>query len=138
VPNLVAVDTFEQAEIHEGTFLIAVQIPVSTQPTVHLYEDRHQFTVTIDPGPAPHSARYVAFVVKDYVSERFAGITMTVGKKAVPLTLSGYHVKRPDDDEPVVDLKLVGNYPALQAPKPVFVRRFAHEERYYQWWSRSQ
>ena len=134
LPNVFKVDTFEEAEIHEGTFAFTLKVKTSAQATVKLLEEEHKFTITIDPGPKPHAERYVAFVVKDYVSERFAGMTVTVNETPIPITLAGYNLLRPGDDEPVSDLKLVTNYQAFAPEELEFKRTFADDNREYKYW----
>ncbi len=135
LPPILDVKPFDRAEVHEGTFVVALKLETSRLPTVQLTEHEHRFDIRIDPGPKPHKPGYVMFVVKDYKSEDFAGLTVRLLGRPLPVRLGGYHITT-DGDEPGLDLKIATNYPAIEPPPLTQTVQFAFETRRYDWWWR--
>ena len=130
LPPVWEVEPFDRAEVHEGTFVLALALETTAEARVVITERSHHFLVRVQHLDGPRELRYLAFVVKDYQSERFAGLVVTDGERDLPMRLMGWRI------DGALDLKLAANYEVLDEAPASRTVHFGPERRTYEWWSR--
>lgn len=100
-PRIPPPDPVLPADIREFEimyFLVNLKVPTGPEPRVRLVSRPDRFIISIDPGPPPHTPRYITFYVDEETSEywweRFQLVDVLLAGKPLTTRNLGFIVKQ--------------------------------------------
>lgn len=111
---------------------LAIECAPTVEVSVRMVEFR-RYRIAIDPGPPPHEKRYLALMVEYDFEDPFAGVSVELDGRPLPVTTLGYLSRCDTERRDFRDIRLVTNRPFDGPDEPTRNVRFGPRSCRFDW-----
>jgi len=101
---------------NEMVFTVHLLLDVAPTVSVRLSKRQDRLSLEIDPGPPPHTPRFVSFRVNDHWSSGYEALDLRLAGEPLDVRRLGRVLRRTDGERTIRDLWLVTNRPYPHPP----------------------